>query len=139
MEVTRRNSGFLPSFLGDFTDDFFRTHQPSKFNEAAVNILERENDYVVELAVPGINKQDINIEIDGNKLSISGEAKAQNEVKEENYTLREFSYGSFRRSFTLPKDIDVQSVQADYIDGVLRVIVPKPELKKKIIKKIEVK
>lgn len=139
MEVTRRNSGFLPTFFGDLSNDFFGHHQPTKFKETAVNILEREEDFVVELAVPGIKKEDINIEIDGNKLSISGEAKAEKNVQEDNYTLREFSYGSFRRSFTLPRDIDAQGIEADYVDGILKVIVPKPETQKKIVKKIEIK
>lgn len=139
MEMSRRNSGFLPSFLSGFEDEVFNKRQAMKFSKVAVNIIERNDDYVVEMAVPGINKDDIHIELDGNKLSIRGEVKESKEESEDNYTLREFSYGEFTRSFTLPKDVDAQNIEADYKDGVLKVFVPKPEAKKKIVKKIEVK
>lgn len=139
MEITRFNNGFLPSFLSGFEDEVFNKRQAMKFSKVAVNIIERNDDYVVEMAVPGINKDDIHIELDGNKLSIRGEVKESKEESEDNYTLREFSYGEFTRSFTLPKDVDAQNIEADYKDGVLKVFVPKPEAKKKIVKKIEVK
>ena len=139
MEMSRRNSGFLPSFLSGFDEELFNNRQNMKFSKVAVNIMERDEDYLVEMAIPGIKKEDIHIELDGNKLSIRGEAKEAKEINEENYTHREFSYGEFRRSFTLPKDVDGQNIEADYKDGVLNISVPKPEAKKKIVKKIEVK
>lgn len=139
MEMSRINSGFLPSFLSGLDEEIFNKRQATKFSKVAVNIIERDEDYLVEMAVPGINKENIHIELDGNKLSIRGESSESKEVNEENYTHREFSYGEFTRSFTLPKDVDVQNIEADYKDGVLKITVPKPEVKKKVVKKIEVK
>lgn|SRR5690554_512239 len=139
MEISRRNSGFLPSFFSSLDDELTNLRQATKFSKVAVNIIERDEDYLVEMAVPGINKEDIHIELNGNKLSIRGEVKESKEVNEENYTHREFSYGEFTRSFTLPKDIEGQDIEADYKDGILNIIVPKPETKKKIVKKIEIK
>lgn len=139
MEMSRINSGFLPSFFSGLDEELFNKRQIGKSSQVAVNIIEREEDYIVEMAVPGFNKENIHVELDGNKLSIRGEAKHSTEVEEENYTHREFSYGEFTRSFTLPKDVNGQNIAADYKDGVLSVTVPKPETKKKIVKKIEVK
>src|SRR5690554_7794773 len=81
MEMSRRNSGFLPSFLSGFDEELFNNRQNMKFSKVAVNIMERDEDYLVEMAMPGIKKEDIHIELDGNKLSIRGEAK---EAKEKN-------------------------------------------------------
>lgn len=139
MEMSRINSGFLPSFLTGLDEELFNKRQTSKSSQVAVNIIERDEDYIVEMAVPGFKKENIHIELDGNKLSIRGEAKENKEVEGESYTHREFSYGEFTRSFTLPKDVDGQNIGADYSEGVLRVTVPKPETKKKIVKKIEIK
>ncbi|HZH86871.1 MAG TPA: Hsp20/alpha crystallin family protein [Brumimicrobium sp.] len=139
MEMSRFNGGFLPSFLSGIDEELFNNRQAAKFSKVAVNIIERDEDYLVEMAVPGINKENIHIELDGNKLSIHGEQSESKEETEENYTHREFSYGEFTRSFTLPKDVDGQNIEADYKDGVLKISVPKPETKKKIVKKIEVK
>lgn len=139
MEMSKREAGFLPSFFGSLEEELFNSRQPEKFSKVAVNIIDRDDDYLVEMAVPGINKEDIHIELDGNKLSIRGEAIQRKETEQDNYTHREFSYGEFRRSFTLPKDTDVQNIEADYKHGVLKISVPKPVTKKKIVKKIEVK
>lgn len=139
MEMSRINGGFLPSFLSGLDEELFNKRQSTKSTQVAVNIIERDEDYIVEMAVPGFKKENIHIELDGHKLSIKGEAKQSEETEEVNYTHREFSYGEFTRSFTLPKDVDGQNIEADYKDGVLSVIVPKPETKKKIVKKIEVK
>src|SRR5690554_6353838 len=138
MEITRFNNGFLPSFLSGFEDEVFNKRQAMKFSKVAVNIIERNDDYVVEMAVPGINKDDIHIELDGTKFSIRGEGKESKEESEDNYTLREFSYGEFTRSFTLPKDVDVHSIAVDYTYAVLKVCVPKPEAKNKTVEKIDV-
>src|SRR5829696_5253309 len=78
----------------------------------AVNIRETAENFEVEMAAPGMNKEDFRIELEGNELRISSEKKSTNEVKEgERYTRREFSYQSFQRSFTLPKDVvDVEQI-----------------------------
>lgn len=138
MEIIRRNNGLFPSFLGNLEDDFFG-NSVEQFTNVAVNIKEREDDYSIEMAVPGINKKDIHIEIEGTKMIVKAEVSNEIEDKNEKYTRREFSYGSFARSFTLPKDVDVDKIDADYTDGVLNISIPKPESKKKIVKKISLK
>ncbi len=106
----------------------------------SVNIKETENDYEVEMAAPGMKKEDFQITLDGNLLMISSEKRFDNEEQNEQYTRKEFSYQSFQRSFQLPKDVvDEESIQAKYEDGVLRLIVPKKEeAKKKAPRRIEI-
>ena len=81
------------------------------------------------MAAPGMKKSDFRIELDGNLLTINSEATNQNEEKDgERYTRREFSYQSFQRSFTLPKEVvDSDKINARYEDGVLRLLIPKKE------------
>tara|TARA_B100000508_G_scaffold132802_1_gene122051 strand:+ start:3468 stop:3884 length:417 start_codon:yes stop_codon:yes gene_type:complete len=138
MEIIRRNNGLFPSFFGNIENDFFG-HDVEQFSKVAVNIKEREDDFVIEMAVPGIDKKDIHIEIEGNKMIVKGEVSNEIEDSSEKYTRREFSYGSFTRSFTLPKEVDVDKIEADYRDGVLNLSIPKPESKKKVVKKISLK
>ncbi len=106
----------------------------------SVNIKETENDYEVEMAAPGMKKEDFKITLDGNLLMISSEKRSDNEEQNEQYTRKEFSYQSFQRSFQLPKDVvDEESIQARYENGVLRLIVPKKEeAKKKAPRTIEI-
>lgn len=141
MDMTRINSGFLPSFFGNLEGDLFNQKQRSLFSKVAVNISERDNDYLVEVAAPGFSKDDFEVEVDGNKLSIRGansEKKVDDEV-EDKYTHQEFSYNEFARTFTLPKDVNTQHIEADYKNGILKVIVTKPVVKQKVVKKIEIK
>ena len=72
-------------------------------------------------------------------MIVKGEVSNEIEDSSEKYTRREFSYGSFTRSFTLPKEVDVDKIEADYRDGVLNLSIPKPESKKKVVKKISLK
>lgn len=139
MEMTRRDAGFLPSFFRGIDDDFFGSTKAMIQSKIAVNIMDRENDYLVEMVAPGFKKEDLHVEIDGNKLTIRGEISEKKEVNEESYTHREFSYGEFVRSFTLPKDVNIQNIDADFKNGILQIIVPKPVAKQKVVKKIEVK
>ncbi|MGB5553488.1 MAG: Hsp20/alpha crystallin family protein, partial [Flavobacteriaceae bacterium] len=91
----------------------------------AVNIKENEKDFELELAVPGRKKEDFKIEIDDKVLTVSSEVKTENEMVEGNYTRREFSFNSFKRAFTLPDTIDEERIKADYVDGLLRFVLPK--------------
>lgn len=137
--MTRINSGFLPTFFGNLEEDFFNKNQRALFSKVAVNISERESDYLVEVAAPGFSKDDFEVEIDGNKLSIRGSISKGEEQGEENYTHQEFMYNEFARTFTLPKDVNSQNIEADYKNGILSVIVAKPAVKQKIVKKIAIK
>ena len=103
-----------------------------------VNTREGEFAYHVDVDLPGVKKEDINIDIDDGKLTISGQRDFKEEVKEEDYYKVETSFGKFQRVFTLPKNVDIENITASSENGVLEVVIPKVE-KDKNIKKIEVK
>lgn len=94
-----------------------------------VNIKETNENFEVEMAAPGMNKEDFKVELDGNILKITSEKKDENEVKEgERYSTREFSYQSFQRSGELTKKVvDADKIEAKYENGVLRLSIPKRE------------
>jgi HSP20 family protein len=101
----------------------------------ALDMYETEDTVVVKSTVPGVKPEDIDISISGNTLSISGETKVEEEVKEENYIRRERRYGSFSRSVTLPEGVNPDEAEASFEDGVLTLSIPKaPEAKPKVIK-----
>lgn len=108
----------------------------------AVNIKENADNFEVEMAAPGLRKEDFKVELDGNNLTIGSEWQNEEETKEgERYTRREFSYQSFQRTFTLPKNVvDVDQINAKYENGVLRLVIPKrEEAKQKPPRMIEIK
>lgn len=135
MREFRRGFDILNSMLDEFTpkdeNNFRADFSP------AINTREGEYAYHVEVDLPGMKKEDITIEIEDNRLVISGERKVKEEIKEENYYKVESSFGTFSRSFSLPDDADVENVHAESTDGVLEVVVPKLEVQKvEKIKKI---
>jgi len=89
-----------------------------------VNIKEGENTYVLEVAAPGIAKEDFNIQLEDGLLTISSEKKEEKEEENKKYYKREFSHQTFKRSFRLPENVDVENITANYVDGVLSVQVP---------------
>jgi HSP20 family protein len=105
-----------------------------------VNIKESTDEFEVELAAPGLDKKDFNIELNNDMLTISSEKKIENEVKEgQQFARREFSYQSFSRSFTLPNTVDNEKIRAKYENGILRVSIPKKdEAKPKPVKQIDI-
>ncbi len=98
---------------------------------------EGEFAYHIELDIPGVKKEEISINNDNNVLTVSGERKFQKELKHESYYKLESAYGKFNRSFSLPKDIDIEHIEAKYSDGVLEIVIPK--MVKTESKKIEIK
>ena len=105
----------------------------------AVNTRESADAYTIELDVPGVSKEDIEITTEDNVLTISGERKQSQEVKDEDYYKVESVYGTFSRSFTLPEKVDVDNIHAESKNGVLEVVIPKLEDKAKQPKKITIK
>ncbi len=105
----------------------------------SVNTRESEDAYYIEVDLPGVDKTDIEITTEDNVLTISGERKLRNEVKEEEYYKVESRYGKFSRSFTLPEKVDVANIQAESRDGVLEVIIPKLKEEENKPRKIEIK
>lgn len=130
--LMRNNGNLLPGFFDltrdwlDWTND---NYSPTGTSLPAVNIRETNDSYEVEMAAPGMSKKDFNIELDNNLLSISSEKQNETEQKEgERFTKKEFSYQSFRRSFTLPKEVvDGDKINARYDNGVLYLTIPKKE------------
>ena len=114
---------FYNGLLNDFDNDVFK-HQNNN-DVPAVNIQEDEKQFLLELAVPGMKKDDFKIDLENQVLTISSEIKEETEETENNYTRREFVYNSFYRSFTLPKSIVAEKIKADYKDGILKISLPK--------------
>lgn len=107
----------------------------------AVNVKETANDFIVEVAAPGMTKEDFKIKLENNVLSISSEKEERNVEKTDtnNYTRREFSYQSFQRSMVLPAGVEADKIKAAYKDGILSVSIPKKEeVKAKPSRMIEV-
>lgn len=103
-----------------------------------VNTREGKYAYHIDIDLPGMKKEDINIDVHDNSLSISGERKYKDEIKEEDYYKVETSFGKFERVFTLPDNIDTENISANSADGVLEIIIPKQE-KTTSKKRIEIK
>lgn len=123
-----RSQNWLPSIFNDFFDEGLLGRY-SRQVAPAVNIIENEKDYRIELAAPGISKDDLEVSVDDNdELVISFEKKSENEDKNEKkgtYIRREFSYSSFRQCFTLPENVDRDNISASMEHGVLKVDLPK--------------
>jgi len=133
MTLIRRTNGSLfpsiPSIFDDFlTRDFHPRFPSAGFTRPAANVKETDNNYSIEVAVPGMNREDFNIELDNNILVISSEKKDTQETSEGEFTRKEFSYQSFSRAFTLPeKVVNSDKIEAKYADGILYITVPKRE------------
>jgi len=148
MSLIRWNNG---TNMTNLFDDFFSrdllnwgldNNSSTNTTIPAVNIKETADNFEVEMAAPGMRKEDFRIELNGNDLTISSERQNEREVAEgERYSRREFSYQSFQRSFTLPRNVvDVDQIDAKYENGVLHLLIPKrEEAKQKPPKMIEIK
>lgn len=93
----------------------------------SVNVIESEDNFTVQLAAPGLKREDFKVNVHEDVLTISSEQKTENEEKKENFTRREFSYSSFTRSFNLPETVDSDAIAATYTDGILQLVLPKKE------------
>lgn len=126
MSLVKR-SDFGGSLLSDLFDNdrFFASPWLTGRNTPAVNIKENEQNYEVELAAPGYDKNDFNISIDNGLLTVSAEKREEKEQKDDNYTRREFGFSSFSRSFNLPTNTNEESINAKYADGVLKLTIEK--------------
>lgn len=133
----------LSSWMDDIINKSFGNEFMSNFNTGitlpAVNVLDNNEEYIVEMAVPGLKKSDFDISLDNQMLSISAELSTENEDRNENYTRREFGYSSFKRTFSLPESVETDKINAKYEDGILKVLLPKrDEAKKKPLRQIKI-
>ncbi|MBT8263119.1 MAG: Hsp20/alpha crystallin family protein [Bacteroidia bacterium] len=141
MKVVKRNTGWFPSIFDEFfTDNRLDVPNYENFSIPAVNIQENLTNFVIELAVPGLEKENIAIEVEENVLKVSSEvtSKTETEDTDRKFTRKEFSYNNFSRSFTLPETVDVENIVASYKDGVLMVTIPKKEEQKALKKMVEI-
>jgi HSP20 family protein len=148
MSLNKRNGSMIPTIPALFDDFFSRelfnwgnnNYSSTSTTVPSVNIRETANNYEVELAAPGMDKNDFAITLDGNILTISSSKEKKAEDTHDNYTRREFSYESFKRSFELPKHVvDEQNINARYENGLLHLTVPKKEeAKQKTPRMIEI-
>ncbi|WP_224484575.1 Hsp20/alpha crystallin family protein [Robertkochia aurantiaca] len=128
--IRRSNANTFPSVFEEFfRPDWFGGMNDMNNRVPAVNIKEKDNGFELELAAPGVKKEDFNIEVDQNVLTISTEQRNEKEETGDdgNYSRREFSYTSFQRSFTLPDTVNSDKIDASYEDGVLKLSIPKKE------------
>ncbi|MDE3183556.1 MAG: Hsp20/alpha crystallin family protein [Bacteroidota bacterium] len=150
MNLIKRNGNSMnqwPLLFDDFFNrDFFdwglSNYSDTSTSIPKVNVKETKDNFEVEVAAPGMNKNDFKIQLDGNMLSISSEKSNEREEnnEDEKYSRREFSYQSFQRSFTLPKDVvDADKIEAKYENGLLHLVIPKKEeAKQKPPKQIQI-
>src|SRR5690349_17253077 len=136
MSIVRYSTAndFVPTSFSNLIDRFFsdslaRTGGSSYSFVPKVDILENETAYEINVAVPGLAKEDFKIDLNDNFLTISGERKFSKEKKENNLHVVETQYGNFSRSFSLPENVDASKIAAKYNNGILEITVPKDEKK----------
>lgn len=118
--------GLVDEFFGrDLLSNFFDLE--TGISVPAVNIVEGKDEYRIEVAAPGLTKKDFQVDVQNNVLVISSEKQMEEEKKEEKFMRREFSYSSFRRTFSLPQGADIEKINASHKDGVLSISIPKKE------------
>jgi len=136
MTLVKRNNNYYPTFPS-FFDNFFNrnlmdwenwNYSDTNTTIPAVNVKEDNDKFQIEVAAPGMKKEDFRLKLENNVLTISSEKKDEKEVKKENYSRKEFSYQSFQRSFNLPEgQIQSENITAKYNDGILIIELPKRE------------
>jgi HSP20 family protein len=144
MSIVRFSNQFPGLFNRFFEGDLFdwtnRNFSETNTTLPSVNIKENSEGFEVEVAAPGFSKDEFNIELNNDVLTISSEKKIENETKEgQNFTRQEFSYQSFSRSFTLPHIVNSDKISARYENGILKLSIPKKEeAKPKPVKQIAI-
>ncbi len=132
MSLVKFSSNY-PSLFNRFSENEWfdwanRNYSITNTTLPSINIKESNDDFEVEVAAPGLGKNDFKIELNHNLLTISSDKKIENETKEgQQFTRREFSYQSFNRSFSLPNIVEGDKIEAKYDKGILRVVIPKKE------------
>jgi HSP20 family protein len=130
-------SASFPEFFNDVMGNIFNGNEvdsPS-YTKPLCNVVENKEGFNIEFALPGFSKKEVSIDVDNNVLTVNGKKEEAKDDTEKNYTRREFYYGEFKRSFTLPETVDQDKIKATFSDGILTVGIPKkPELQPKSLK-----
>ena len=132
MLPTIKRRSYVPNYRNHFyNNDLFSTlfSDGADYNVPAVNIKENEKSFEIEIAAPGLNKEDIVIKLEKDVLTISSEKENKEEKKDEVFTRKEFSFNSFSRSFSIPEVVDSEKIKATHKNGILNVLLPKMEEK----------
>ncbi len=128
----------VASLIDDVLKGDFYTDRTAGFLPA-VNISENKENFTIELSVPGFKKEDFDVKVNENELTVSAEYKIENTEAEKNFTKREFSFTSFKRSFTLPETANVESIEGKYDSGILKLVIAKKEENKaKPVKEVKI-
>ena len=130
MTLTRWNNNLeLPDLFENLFNHTSKEQMRQNRYQCApsTNIIEKNDGFELHMAVPGIQKKDVKINIEKNRLNITSEKEAEKEAEGVKFTRREFVSGTFRRSFTLPDTIDTEKIKADFKNGILKVSLPKME------------
>lgn len=143
--IKHNRSKRLPSLFESLIDDsvfdifpdFIGTNHMNR-GFPAINQKETDKSYEIELAAPGLSKEDFNVSLEDGLLTISSEKKSDKSESDEGYTFRGFNYSSFSRSFTLPENADGENISAKYENGILKLELPKMKIAEKSPKMIDV-
>lgn len=143
MNLVKKNDIWFPSLFNEFfPENKLDSINYERISIPAVNISENLANFVLEIAIPGIKKEDVSIEIEKDTLLVSSKTAEEKEVEEttgsSSYSRREFNFSRLKRSFKLPKSIDKENVQARHENGVLRIELPKVEEAKNIKRMVEI-
>ena len=145
MKLARKNDNYFPTFFYrywniDLTDWNLTNFSSSNSSLPAVNVKETKDEYFIEVAAPGMGKDDFKISLHNNVLTVSSEKKEEKNEEKQNYTRQEFSYQSFQRSFTVPENnVKSNRIEAAYNQGILKITLPKrEEVKPKPLREIKI-
>ena len=122
-EASNASSGYR---FTDLMNDFFGENAPRMYSSPRVNIAEGNDSFTIFMAVPGVEKSEISLNVEKDVMTISRKKEIEKEEKV-NFTRREYSFGSFERSFNLPEDIDVEKIGASMENGILKIVLPKKD------------
>jgi len=136
--LSKTFDGFVNDIFNDFPATFGRNLREDVFSFPPVNIIEKNDAYHLEVAVPGWQKENFNVKLDGNLLTISAEKKEKVKDETAKVVRKEFSSRSFKRSFTLDEKIEAANISAKYENGILKVELPKKEVVKAVAKEITI-
>ena len=134
----RSIDGMMKDLFNEFPSTMAKTFREDVFNFPPVNIVEKVEAYEVELSVPGFDKGDFSVKLDNNVLTISTEKKEETAKQDAKLIRKEFSYKSFKRSFTIDEKIDAENISAKYENGILKLELPKKEIVKAGAKDINI-
>ena len=131
--IEKTNNLIKPAVFSSLLDKFYRTNFGDWWNDnmtetiPAVNIRENKDNFSIEMAVPGMKKEDFKINVEGDLITISSEKESESKEEQKGYAKREYNYSSFSRSFTLPAAANTDKINARYENGVLNLTIPKKE------------